>query len=212
MKTLTSLACSILCVFLLVSCNSSPDIYKAEELNGTLKSKIDEQIKPQTIVQDLFLNCGSTSYVNSEIGFANLYYLADDGTYRVSYIPFAVGGDPTDKENITRVGMLDSHKKKDANGKIIGQGRSIADYDYSIIAKNISTATEIATSKGYPVSGIESYKVTFYEDPSQDEHSFTILCKTEKGTEFNGRKIVTSYYELQCKGDANGNVVILDLE
>lgn len=207
MKTNTqnfTLLMALLCITIFAASCTSADIYKKEELNGVLKEKIGEHIDTKTKVTKMIISCGGNNSVNGKIRSVTIYYNATDGKRRVAYIPIDIlAGSFEDKEDIG------SQPDSELTGE---EGRYIKDYDYSAIATNVQKAAEIATSKGYPASGVNTYTIAFYNDPISDRHIFSILCKEGKGLKMKGKQIVAQYYEFQCEADSKGNVTIPDME
>lgn len=187
-------------LFFATSCGGV-DIYKEENLNADLKKKINEHVKPDMKITKMNLFCGNSSSVNEKIAYANVYYTSADGKPMFMYIPIGSGGNFSDKEDTNHMGDI-----------VTDAGRPIVDYNYEMVAKNVQKATDIATAKGFPVSGIGNYRITFDKDPFKDKHEFTILCKSDKGTQLKGRRMVTEYYEFNCVADAHGDVKVIDLE
>lgn len=204
-------------VFLFTSCGKSVVINDAESIKS-LTTTLNEHLKSDDKVSRIYITCSSASFTGWNIQAVNIDYTNDKNEKRELYLPFEAAGDKRDRPATTTVGGVDVSAIMAQAKQLTGQeqtpskvaSRTIADYDYTQIAKNIQKSIELAQEAGaITMSGLENYSVTFYENPADDEHFWTIMSKASD-TKLEGRKIVTEYYQLMFKADGTGKVTMID--
>lgn len=196
---------SILAFFLLAmtSCGNAIDFIEESELTQ-INGKIGEYLKAEDKAEDITLFGSTSTTVGFDIQSMQVNYLNENGDRRKVYIP--ISGSGSAKDEVTNINPVEIPPKK--GQKLSSKGRSINDYNFSIISTNVNKAIDIAKVSGYEVEGVSSYSITFYEDSLQDRHSFLLLSKVDNSTRLQGRHIVTEYKELSCSVGDNGDIKI----
>ena len=139
-----------------------------------------------------------TTYLSTEVSSIDIHSTAADGKKYLTQIFLEPARETVEKELEDKTSSY-SRSKADP-------GRSINDYDFTVVLSNISNAAQQIIDAGMTYSGVGPYKINFSSDPAKDKHSFSILSKI--GTSTQGRNIVTEYYEIDAEADAESNVTV----
>ena len=199
MKQIKLFAMSVVALaFLFTSCSGNPDMTKEEDMKK-ISEIIEKELPEGAMVTSVSLSPLKSDGFSTEARLVNVYYFdAEDNEHTLAIFP---AGDIEPKDDV-------KGKRKTPKGTKNIKGRSIKDYDFSQITKNINAAATEVIAKEYTYSGLGSYTITFYQNPEEDTHDFSIQSKVANSTQVQGRRITTQYYEFDCKADAAGNVKV----
>lgn len=156
-----------------------------------------------TGVNFLTISTTSSSSVTTDFSRVNVYFETPDNQRKVAMIVFG-----KDDESIVKEDLNSSSSYVGKEGPL---GRVLSGYDYSQVTYNIEKAVKELKEYEVPVSGIEGYSITFFENPENDKQTFQLLSK-HGSTKFTGRRISTEYLVIDCAADANGNISFPALE
>ena len=196
MKKLSFAAISLIMMFL-VSCGSSTIKLDQPDTVSVLKEQVFKAVSPDARIVSINL-MPPNDYLSTEVYMMTIEYLSDDDKVRNAIVYLGAGIDTKDEEK--------KSQPRDMAGYMKEKGRSIKDYDFSMIFENVSNAAKQVIDSGAKYSGVGSYKVEFAADPGKDKHSFCI--RSGAGTSVSGRNLVTEYYEHDAKAGSDGVVTV----
>lgn len=179
----------------MLSSSGKYDLAQSEKITA-LKQEIDKNIKADDLVKNI------NFYVSNSSGFSN-----DPNMIKVN---LAKPGQEKMVENVI-INLTPELKVEREDNKYIGDIHSLpySQYDLSTVPGYIAQAAQMIPTEEYEYGGIGNYDLRATDD-GYVEHFFKLQVTPKSGaTQIKGRRIETSYYEVEFKTDKDGKLNML---
>lgn len=179
----------------LLNSSEKYDLAQPEKVTE-LKSEIDKNIKTEDLVHAI------NFIVSSHDGFSN-----EPNVVTITL------GKPGEEKKVERVTLVLSPELKveREDDEYVGKVHSLpySEFDLSKVPTYISEAAAMIPAEEYEYAGIGDYRLKVQEEGFIEHHIVLQVTPKTGATQMNGRRIETTYYEIDYKTDKDGKLIML---
>ncbi|UUV20869.1 hypothetical protein [Paenimyroides aestuarii] len=179
----------------LLNSSEKYDLAQPEKVTE-LKTEIDKNIKAEDLVHQI------NFIVSNHDGFSN-----EPNVVNVTL------GKPGEDKKVERVSLVLSPeiKVEREDTEYVGKVHSMpySEFDLSKVPTYISEAAAMIPAEEYEYAGIGDYRIQAQSEGFLEHHIVLQVTPTTGATQMNGRRIETTYYEIEYKTDKDGKLNML---